>query len=140
MGKTVVRGGHYGRYVTSGHLIYMQQGTLFAVRFDLDRLETVGPAEQVVEGVSANGAIAGSAQLAVSLGGMLVYVPEVNATVANPIDWMTRDGTTSVLRATKTEWASARVSPDGQKLALQIFDGQQSNIWVDDEAFVVPRQ
>ena len=60
--KVVVRGGYYGRYVPSGlaspkraereggHLIYMQQGTLFAVRFDLDRLETVGPAVPALEG------------------------------------------------------------------------------------------
>src|SRR5262249_26097311 len=34
--KIVVPVGYYGRYVPSGHLVYMQQGTLFAVRFDLD--------------------------------------------------------------------------------------------------------
>ena len=131
-GKIVVRGGHYGRYVPSGHLIYMQQGTLFAVRFDLDRLETVGQAVQAVDGVSANGAISGSAQLAMSSDGTLVYVPDEYATQINPIDWMTRDGKTSELRTTKAEWASARFSPDGQKLALQIFDGRQSDIWVYD--------
>jgi Tol biopolymer transport system component len=141
-GKIVVRGGHYGRYVPSGpgspkpgeggHLIYMQQGTLFAVRFDLDRLETVGQAVPAIDGVSANGAIAGSAQLAMSSDGTLVYVPGVSATRINPIDWITRDGKTSVLRATKADWANARFSPDGQKLALQIFDGQQSDIWVYD--------
>jgi hypothetical protein len=41
-GKIVVRGGHYGRYVTSGHLIYMQQGTLFAVRFCCGPTSTTG--------------------------------------------------------------------------------------------------
>jgi len=34
--KTVVRGAHYGRYVPSGHLVYLQKGTVFAIRFDLD--------------------------------------------------------------------------------------------------------
>ena len=52
--KIVVRGGHYGRYVPSGHLIYVQEGRLFAVRFDRDRLETIGQAVPALEGVAAN--------------------------------------------------------------------------------------
>ena len=64
--KIVVRGGYYGRYVPSGlaspkraereggHLVYMKQGTLFAVRFDRDRLETIGQAVPALEGVAAD--------------------------------------------------------------------------------------
>jgi serine/threonine-protein kinase len=52
----VLRGGYSGRYIPTGlasptrseraggHLIYMKQGTVFAVPFDLDHLETIGPA------------------------------------------------------------------------------------------------
>jgi Tol biopolymer transport system component len=142
--KIVVRGGHYGRYVPSGlgspkreggHLVYMRQGTLFAVRFDLDRLETVGQAVPALEGLAANPATTGGAQLAVSSEGSMVYVPAAAETTAgNPIDWMTRDGKTSVLRATKGRWANPRFSPDGQRLALDIFDGKQRDIWVYDWA------
>jgi DNA-binding winged helix-turn-helix (wHTH) protein len=32
--KTLVRGGTWGRYLPSGHLVYINQGTLFAVPFD----------------------------------------------------------------------------------------------------------
>jgi hypothetical protein len=39
-----------------------------------------------------------------------------------------------VLRATKADWANPRFSPDGQKLALQISDGKQNDIWVYDWA------
>jgi serine/threonine-protein kinase len=95
--KVVVRGGYYGRYVPSHHLIYMQQGTLFAVRFDLDRLETIGQAVSALEGVVANPAVTGDAQVAFSSEGTLVYVPGVATTGESPIDWMTRDGKTSVL-------------------------------------------
>ena len=136
----VVRGGYYGRYVPSGlrspareggHLVYMRQGTLFAVRFDLDRLETVGQAGPALEGIAANPASTGGVQLAVSSEGSIVYVPGASETTAgHPIDWMTRDGKTSVLRATKSGWANPRFSPDGQRLALDIFDGRQRHIWV----------
>src|SRR5262245_20266365 len=52
--KVVLRRGLYGRYLTSGHLVYVQDGTLFAAPFDLDRLETSGPSVPVLEGVASN--------------------------------------------------------------------------------------
>jgi serine/threonine-protein kinase len=140
--KVVVRGGHYGRYVPSGlaspkrgereggHLIYVQQGTLFAVRFDRQRLETIGQAMPVLEGITANPGVTGGAQLAFSSDGTLVYVPGVAVTTAKPIDWLTRDGKTSVLRAMKSDWGDPRFSPDGRKLAVDILDGKQRDIWV----------
>ena len=127
--KVVVRGGYYGRYVSSGHLIYVQQSTLFAVPFDRDRLETVGQAVPALEGVAAT-MTAGGAQLAVSAEGTLAYVPGAASTDARPLDWLTRDSKTTPLRATKADWANPRFSPDGQKLALEIFDGKQREIWV----------
>jgi serine/threonine-protein kinase len=107
----------------------MQQGTLFAVRFDLTRLETIGQAVPAVEGVAADPG-GGAAQLAVSSEGTLVYVPGTATTVGRPIDWLTRDGKTAVLRAANANWANPRFSPDGQKLAVDISDGTQRDIWV----------
>ena len=127
--KVVVRGGYYGRYVPSGHLLYMQQGTLFAAAFDLDRLETIGQAVPALEGVAADPS-AGGAQVAFSSEGTLVYVPGTAAATAHPIDWMTRDGKMSPLRAERAQWANPAFSPDGQKLALDISDGKQRDIWV----------
>jgi hypothetical protein len=122
--KIVMAGGYAGRYAPSGHLLYLQQATLFAVRFDLDRLETVGQAVPALEGLVANPST-GGAQLAFSAEGTLAYVPGTAAASAKQIDWMTRDGKTSVLRARKDNWANPRFSPDGQRLALDIFDGKQ---------------
>ena len=149
--KVVVRGGYYGRYVSSGpgaptgglaapkrseggHLVYMNQGTLFAVRFDLDRLEIIGPAVPAIEGIATIPATVGGAQLAVSADGTIVYVPGIVSAVATPIDWLSRDGKTSPLRADKADWANPRFSPDGQKLAIDISDGKQRDVWVYDVA------
>jgi hypothetical protein len=38
-GKIVWKGGYHARYVPTGHLLYIHSGTLYGVRFDLDRLE-----------------------------------------------------------------------------------------------------
>jgi hypothetical protein len=37
--KVVVRGGYYGRYVSGGHLLYLHDGVLYGIAFDVDRLE-----------------------------------------------------------------------------------------------------
>ena len=31
--KTVLRGGYFGRYLPTGHLLYVRQGSIYAVRF-----------------------------------------------------------------------------------------------------------
>jgi hypothetical protein len=143
--KVVVRGGYYGRYVPSGpgspqrdereggHLIYLHQGTVFAVRFDLARLETVGPAAPALEGVTAFPA-SGGAKMAVSSEGTLVYVPGPAASAARPIDWLTRDGKRAVLRAANALWSNPRFSPNGEKLVVDISDGKQRDIWTYDWA------
>ena len=40
--KVVHGGGTYGRYLPTGHLVYANRGTLFAVPFDLRKLEVTG--------------------------------------------------------------------------------------------------
>jgi dipeptidyl aminopeptidase/acylaminoacyl peptidase len=110
-------------------LLYVQQGTVFGVPFDLTRLETAGQAVPVLDGVMANTGN-GGVQLQVAPDGTLVYVPGTATNSTNPIDWITRDGKTSPLRAAKADWNNIRFSPDGQKVAMDISDGKQRDIWV----------
>ncbi|MGH9386109.1 MAG: protein kinase domain-containing protein [Vicinamibacterales bacterium] len=89
--KVVRRGGYYGRYLRSGHLAYVHEGTLFAEPFDLARLEHTGPSVPVVEGVSAypggSGGSSGSALVAWTEGGTAVYVAGSSAgNEAHPVD------------------------------------------------------
>src|SRR5262249_32857441 len=56
--KIVQHGGYFGRYLMSpyskGHLLYVHESTLFAVPFDLDRLETSGTPVPFLVDVAAN--------------------------------------------------------------------------------------
>ncbi len=127
--RTIVRhGGYYGRYVSSGHVIYVQGGTLFAVRFDLKRLEAQGQPVQAIENIAA-GPVTAGAQVGVSNNGTLVYTGE-GASVAAPVDWMDRDGKITPLRAAAAAWSNPRFSPDGNRLAIEIADGKQAHVWV----------
>jgi serine/threonine-protein kinase len=51
--KTLQRGGvAFGPYLPSGHLVYMQQTTLFAATFDLSRLAVTKATQPVLRDVN----------------------------------------------------------------------------------------
>ena len=128
--KIVVRGGYYGRYVSSGHLLYVHEGSIFAAPFDLSRLEVTGPAVPAVQGVTSSPIVTGGAQFAVNRDGALVYLPGGNTSSDEPIAWMDRTGKTTALRSMPANWSNPTFSPDGTRLAIDIFDGKQSDIWI----------
>jgi serine/threonine-protein kinase len=72
--KTLLRGGYFGRYLPSGHLIYVHQGSLLAVPFDVGRLETRGAPVPILNDV-AGGEGNGAGELDFSQTGTLVYCP-----------------------------------------------------------------
>jgi Tol biopolymer transport system component len=130
--KVVQRGAYFGRYVRSGHLVYIQNGTLFATPFDLDRLEVSGPAVPALQGLVASPAI-GVAQFDVSNDGTLVYVPGRNNSNSEvPIQWMDREGNATPLRITPANWSNLLFAPDGRRLALDISNAKQTEVWAYD--------
>jgi serine/threonine-protein kinase len=88
--KVVQRGGFYGRYLRSSHLIFVRESTLFAVPFDLDRLEVVGQPVPVLEGVANNATAAALAEYAVADDGTFAYLPGRGVVNDVPISWMDR--------------------------------------------------
>ena len=131
--RTIVqRGGYHGRYVASGHVIYLHDGTLFAVPFDLQRLTTTGSPVPMVEGVISSRTSGGS-QFSVSRNGVLAYLPGQTTTTGRPIQWIDHEGHATLLRSTPANWFNLRFSPDGRRLALQINEGQ-NDIWIYEES------
>jgi serine/threonine-protein kinase len=132
--KVVHRGGYFGRYLPSGHLIYVSGGTLFAADFDLERLEVTGPPEPVIHGVEATTGT-GAVQLAVSANGTLVYLPGGERTIESPIMWMDSSGRTTPLREMASDWSNPSFSPDGNRLAMDVVTATgRPDIWTHDVA------
>ncbi len=131
--KTVLRGGYYARYLPSGNLVYMHEGTLFAVPFDLNRLEVTGQPTPILEGVSATPNANGGAQFSFSKTGNLAYIAGLGGEGQNvSIDWMDREGKFTPLREASGNYMDPSFSPDGKRLALDMSDGKRIDIWVDD--------
>ena len=125
------RGGYYGRYVPTGHLVYMHEGTLFAVPFDPDTLEISGSAAPIVEGITAS-VSSGGAQYTFAGDGTLAYVSGELGVPEYPAVWVDRHGQMSKLWETSASYANPRLSPDGKSLAFSILEGSNWDVWVYD--------
>ncbi|MGI8785495.1 MAG: protein kinase domain-containing protein [Acidobacteriota bacterium] len=126
--KTVVRGGFYGRYLPSGHVVYVHNATLFAVPFDIQRLETSGQPVPVIEKIAVN-SDRGAAQFDFSQTGILSYVPGTAAGGVS-VYWMDASGKMAPLIENRAEYFNPRFSPDGKRLALDIAAGTGRDVWI----------
>jgi serine/threonine-protein kinase len=130
--QVVHRGGSFGRYLPTGHLLYVNAGTLFAMPFDLGTLAASGSAVPVVNGVES-AAFDGNAQFDVSAEGFLVYrAAERREVPVHIAQWVDRDGEGSTLWGDAGTYAEPRVSPDGTKAVFMVLAGRNWDLWTYD--------
>jgi serine/threonine-protein kinase len=128
--KVLLRNAYFARYLPSGHLVYIHERRLFAAPFDLATLEVTGPAAPVLEDV-LSASTSGGAQFAFSNTGDLAYRAGSGIGFESAIEWIDPDGRRS-LRPVVAQYGNIRFSPDGQKLAMDVIDGRQSDVWIYD--------
>jgi serine/threonine-protein kinase len=133
--KTVSRGGTSPHYLAAsngaGYLVYLNKATLFAVPFDLEKLETRGTALPIVDDMASNG-LYGTAQFSFSRTGTLVYRRSGEDAGLFTVAWLDSTGKTQPLLAKPGVYARPSLSPDGQRLALDVKEGSGTDIWVYD--------
>jgi serine/threonine-protein kinase len=125
---TVVRGGDTGRYVPTGHVVYARKNELFAVPFDLDRLQVSGQAVRLVDTVRVDGE---GAHFGVSDAGELVYLPGSPQQYERRLVWVARDGGVEPLAAPREYTGNAAISPDGRRAAVDV-QTDTIGIWIYD--------
>jgi serine/threonine-protein kinase len=125
--RILITGGSTAKYSPTGHLIYARDQSLYAVPFDIDRLDIRGPATKVVENVAVT-PLLGTAQYAFSRNGTLAFLP-APATGGEGIFWVSRSGdATPVLELAGRPATQPSVSPDGQQIAIK----SGTDVWVLD--------
>jgi Tol biopolymer transport system component len=130
--RTVVyNGGAFGRYVPSGHLVYVNKGTMFAVPFDTKTFKVSGTPAPVVQNVTSSPA-EGAAQMAFTPTGLMGYIRGGPLVAQYPIVWVDRDGRTSPLINEAGAYANPRLSPDGRRLSLTVLREGNWDVWVYD--------
>jgi Tol biopolymer transport system component len=134
--RHVLTKGLLARYVEPGFLVFLRaDGTLLAAPFEQNRIEITGPAVALIEGIMTKPF--GSADLAISPAGTLAYVPgQANATggVAELV-YVSRQGEVTPLNPPtllNPSWGnlSLKLSPDGNRLALEAAGSDAPDIWV----------
>ena len=137
--RVIVSGGTNPRYASTGHIVYGREGgTLWAVSFDLDRLAVRGDPVRVLERVLVKSS--GAVEFALSSTGSLLYAAgEAGANLAT-LTWVDRDGNEEPLAAPPGAYNHPRASPDGTRVAVDINDGDNTDIWVWDLERETPTQ
>ncbi len=125
-------GGTRPGYTSTGHLLFVQQGTLMAVPFNPQRLEIFGTPVPTVERIMHSN-YSGVAQYSVSDSGSLAYVSGAVEGDQKNLVWVDRKGIEQILPAPARAYRNPRVSPDGSRIAVGIDDAE-SQVWIYDLA------
>jgi eukaryotic-like serine/threonine-protein kinase len=116
----------------SGHLLFLRGQTLMAQPFVPGRLELGGEPVPIAEHIAINGASV-RAMFSASNTGTLIYQTGETSGGWNLV-WWGRDGKQINAIPQSGRFLGPRLSPDGTKLAVEIFAGAQGigDIWVID--------
>ena len=121
------------QFVPSGHIVFLRGTSLWAIPFDLDRLEVTGSAVQVLEGVVERGILP---NYVLSPSGSLVYVPTRGAAPVQQLVWLGRDGREELLGLEPGSYRIPRLSPDQSRVVFddccQETEPPVADIWIYD--------
>jgi Tol biopolymer transport system component/DNA-binding winged helix-turn-helix (wHTH) protein len=128
--RTVLsRGGTFGRYLPNGYLTYVNQGTLFALPFDLGQMQAYGTPTPVLSHVSYSSTF-GFAQLDFSRTGAFVYRKDNEEQVT--IELQDGVGRTEPFLAKAGHYLWPRLSPDGKRVAYSATESGPPALWIYD--------
>ena len=126
-------------YSASGHLLFVNDGTLLAQRFDLDNLRLIGQPTVVAEALRVFKPT-GAARFTASRTGLVAFETAINHSPS--LAWFDRSGRQLATLTMPGPIKSLRLSPAGQRLAVDVVDPRTgvSDIWIQDLDRGVPRR
>ncbi len=118
--KTLVEDGVWGRYAPTGHLVFVRDQTLMAVRLDLQKLEITGTPVPILDDIIPD---IGQGDIPVTFAsnGTLAYVPGAVMDPPRQLAWVDRNGNETLLSEAR-RYGHPRISPDGTRIAATIRD------------------
>jgi hypothetical protein len=125
--KPIVERGFAPVFTRTGHLLFLRDDELLAVRFDPDRLEPVGDPRPVLKGMTIVRNRGVAPLMAVSSAGTLVYSSAANT--QTELVSVSRQGAEQILLRMDRASANPRVSPDGRRILVEEIGG---GLWLFD--------
>ena len=118
--------------VVDGALLYVQvDGAVMAVRLNARRRRVEGKPIPVLDPVTVIAANNGNSGIYISQGGALLTGHENSRA---HLAWVERDGAMERIGREIRNFVQPRLSPDGRRLAMLIYDGSKSDVWIYDLA------
>ncbi len=122
------------RYLATGHLVYVNEGTAYAVPFDAARLEVKGPPTAVVQGVRQTAA--GTPQIAYSAAGLMVFVPGSQYAREDSLVSLDRGGTEQSAGVSALQVSMPRLAPGLDRVVVRLGAGhsdvRRGDLWAYD--------
>jgi Tol biopolymer transport system component len=123
----LVEGATRGWYLPTGHLLYATaEGALYAAPFDPGKRAITGAAVPLLDNVRSG--FANGTRFAVSRAGSMAYLAGGGSASDQVVAQVDRSGREQVVISRPGNYALPRLSPDGERIALNI----QAQIWVYD--------
>jgi len=144
--RTVLRGGTYAQYASTGHLVFSRASTIHRVRFDTRTKEITGEPQPIIDDAAHSSAM-GKAFVVVS-GKTIYYLPRDPAAKEREIVWVDRRGQITPAVEKRQGYAplgfvGPQLSPDGSQIVTGICSvmdrsaaeaGRECDIWRYDIA------
>jgi len=130
--RILIKGAAFPRYIP-GYIVYARTNSLFAVPFDLKKLEVTGSPITVLENVMLFPSSA-RAQFSFSRSGDLVYLEgrsDDYREAAQPLVWLDRRGNEQSLTEARQRFSGPRLSADGRLVFVEVADPEPA-IWSYD--------
>jgi len=129
--KVLVRSGYAAQYVPPGYLLFARGGNLMAVRYDIERDETVGDPLALATGVGME-SLFGMLHAASSSTGVAAYASGGDLSVGK-LAWVDRRGAVEYLDVPERVYGVVDLAPDGNRIAVHVAD-VKDYIWIWDPA------
>jgi serine/threonine-protein kinase len=128
--SVLLEGAVFGRYVPTGHLLFVRGTTVFAVPMSLSPPATSGTPVPVIEDVSHE-PVEGRSAFAVADNGTLVYLRASHYDAPSQLMWLDRAGRASPVPGAPPAASQPELSPDGRRIAYALNDNGW-DVWVLD--------
>jgi len=121
-------------YFGNTYIVYVRNGVLLALPFDVNALKPTGDPVILVEGVRSANIVNATMQYGLSENGTLAYLPGQPMPAALAMDLVISDRTGQLehLHLPPAPYETPRVSPDGRTIAVSTDDGTEASVWVRD--------
>jgi serine/threonine-protein kinase len=121
-------------YLRSGHITYVQDGSLMVAPFDVSRLEKTGSAVVALTGVRQTSL--NTAQIAFLQTGAMAYVPADGGGRRDTLVWVDRSGAEQPTTVSGEAFSMPRLAPDVKRVAVAIGASAatltQGDLWIFD--------